>query len=1008
MDFRRLRDLLLPDSQNQDVQFLSEVRRLSHEAVRIMGWTEIALAAFVFLARMVTETLVTGRSATSEAPLTARAWQAALVVLVAALTLWAAQTQAGRRRPALFLCLSGWISSVVVIASSLVLMPHSSDEYITVHITTILLVAITVCPLRPLDTFVLGGSIWVAYLTAFVGGALGGGLDWNTWHPSHLAFLLLLILLAVAFAASSWGALRALPQHLEAVPLGIVALIMLFGAYVWRKKSEIAELHGFIHGLQQGAAVPATQQQFAQLLELVSRSQHGYREMIDSLDHLVFSLSLSGEIQLVNRRFIEILGLGFADVIHHPFEEFLSEPSLADVEKGIPRFLEKRCWSGVVKVRLRKTGETRYFDCVLHAVVKDDVVAGVSGLAHDVTAQRENEARFQKLFETLQEGVYLSTPEGKILEANPALIRMLGYGSKEELLAVNAADLHPDPDQRSQLLAEIEEKGPLRNREIVLRRKDGALIHCINSATPVRDTSGRIARLQGTIVDITERRKMEKQLRQEQEFVRRLVESFPDVIVVMDIQGQYTFVSPRIRDISGYEPEELLGQHLGQLSHPEDQLALRKVFQNLITGKAPFEQIEYRTMRKDGIWRTFRANACPLYDGDGKISGVVASARDVTESKRLEQQLIQAEKLAAVGQMIAGVAHELNNPLTAILGVSDLLRERASDDVFRRQTDLIHQQARRAAQIVQSLLAFSRPPTTSRSQVNISDIVERALQLHEHSLQKNRIAVEFHRNPSLVPVQGDANQLLQVFLNLVTNAEQAIHEIRESGKLCVRVGSGDEKTWVEFEDDGPGVPPAILPKVFDPFFTTKRPGGGTGLGLTICLSIVRDHSGTIEIHSAKEEGGAIFRVVLPAAREEGTRASPTTRKILQGHAVLVVEDEEGIRELVQESLLSKGLSVDSVAGPEEALARLASRSYDAILCDYNLPGMTGQQFFEKIQTQLGGAAPRFIFMTGELLESPLLESFKQRGARMLMKPFHMSDLMTILLDVLQPVSAKSH
>jgi signal transduction histidine kinase len=200
MDLRRLRDLLLPDSENQDVRFLAEVRQLGQAAVRILGWTEIALAAFVFLARMVTDALVTG-TATSEAPVSARAWQAALVVLVAVLTLWAAETPPGRRRPAFFLCLSGGISSAVVIASSLVLMPHSSDEYISVHITTILLVAITVCPLRPLETLVLGGSIWLAYLSAFIGGALSGLLDWNNWDPSHLAFLLLLIPLTTALAA---------------------------------------------------------------------------------------------------------------------------------------------------------------------------------------------------------------------------------------------------------------------------------------------------------------------------------------------------------------------------------------------------------------------------------------------------------------------------------------------------------------------------------------------------------------------------------------------------------------------------------------------------------------------------------------------------------------------------------------------------------------------------------------------------------------------------------------
>ncbi|MBZ5591838.1 MAG: HAMP domain-containing histidine kinase [Acidobacteriia bacterium] len=200
MDLRRLRDLLLPDLENQDLRFLSEVRQLSHAAIRIMGWTEMALAGFVFVARMVTDALVPGL-APGEGPIAARAWQAVLVVLVAVLTLWTAETRPARSHSAFFLCLSGWISSAVVIGSSLALMPHASDEYISVHITTILLVAITVCPLRPLDTFLLGGSIWLAYVVAFIGGALLRVLDWNTWDPSHLAFLFLLVPLTTSLAA---------------------------------------------------------------------------------------------------------------------------------------------------------------------------------------------------------------------------------------------------------------------------------------------------------------------------------------------------------------------------------------------------------------------------------------------------------------------------------------------------------------------------------------------------------------------------------------------------------------------------------------------------------------------------------------------------------------------------------------------------------------------------------------------------------------------------------------
>lgn len=197
---RRLRDLLLPP-ESPDVRFLTEVRQLSLIALRAMGWTELALAVFVFLARMVTDALLPAHAVPREAPIAARAWQAALVILVALVTLGAAHTRLGRRRPALLLCISGWLSSAAVIGSSLALMPHSSDEYISVHITTIMLVALTVCPLRPLETFLLGVSIWIAYLGAFIGGALANVLDWNTWDPSHFVFLLMLISLSTGLTA---------------------------------------------------------------------------------------------------------------------------------------------------------------------------------------------------------------------------------------------------------------------------------------------------------------------------------------------------------------------------------------------------------------------------------------------------------------------------------------------------------------------------------------------------------------------------------------------------------------------------------------------------------------------------------------------------------------------------------------------------------------------------------------------------------------------------------------
>jgi PAS domain S-box-containing protein len=825
--------------------------------------------------------------------------------------------------------------------------------------------------------------------------------------------LLLLLILAGALAISAWEKLREAPQHLGAVPIGIVVLVALFGVYAWKEKREISELRGFVRGLQQGSSAPPSEKQIEQLLDLVSRSQHGYRDLIDSLDHVVFTVSLGGEIQLVNRRFVEILSLPFSAIVHHPLEEFISEPTREVAERGLARFLERRCWTGIVRVRLARTGEVRFFHCTLNAVMNQGQVTEISGLAADVTAQRESEARFTELFETLQEGVYLSTPEGRLLEVNPALVRMLGYETKEEVLAICTQDLYLDDAERKRHVEELGRLGAIREREITLKRKDGSPVRCLDSSTGVRDSSGRLVRFQGTLVDITQHLEIKKRLREEQEFVRRLIDSLPDAIVVLDTGGQYTYVSPRIRDLAGFEPEELIGMKLGERIHPDDVQAVQVVFHKLITGESDSGQVEYRTVRKNGGWSTFRANASPLFDEKGKIAGVVASARDVTESRRLEHQLHQTEKLVAMGQMIAGVAHELNNPLTAIIGISDLLCGAAQDERTRHQTDLIHQQARRAAQIVQSLLAFSRPASAQRAPVNVDQVIRRALQLHEHSLQQNQIAVQFGPSPEMLHVDADANQLMQVFLNLLTNAEQAIHGVRDHGQIRIRVEQAGAKVSATMEDDGPGIKPEILAGIFDPFFTTKRPGGGTGLGLTICLSIVKEHGGTIEVQTSPL-GGALFRVVLPAVGQPTTlrpdvqtksnAASPNT---LRGHAILLVDDESSIRELMQEGLSARGLEVDCVASSEEALEHLASHSYDVIVCDFNLPGLSGEQLFSRLHSVRGRDHQHFIFITGDVLAPKTIESFVQRGARILQKPFQLSELAALLRELLDSVPSQA-
>jgi PAS domain S-box-containing protein len=673
--------------------------------------------------------------------------------------------------------------------------------------------------------------------------------------------LLFMVLLAAGFAALAWERLRDLPYHLGPLALGVLILSILLAVYAYGRRREVSELKGLLRGLQEHVGAAPSEEQLDQLSQVIMRSQRSFKELIDSFDDPACAVSLDGTLRTVNRRVTELTGLTYSELVGRKIYEFVEEPTREDIERGLGRFLEKKRWAGTVKIRLKSSSRPLYFDCAVNGIIKGDEVVGASLLGRDVTEQHEKELRFTELFETLQEGVYFSTPEGQLLDANPALVSILGYEEKGDLLVVEPSALNFDPG-KPVLGRAADDRGGVRTREIKLRRKDGKPATFLDSSRAVWDTSGNIIRYQGTLVDITEKRKMEQQLAQQEEFRRRLLESFPDLILVVDLDERYTFVSSRSRDLLGYRPEDMLGKKITDLEdHSPDLAAL---YHTVVSGRQAFAASEYGARHRDGSWRTMRAAGSQLTDAEGKISGVIISVRDITIERKLEQQVVQSERLAAMGAMIGGVAHELNNPLTSILGVSELLQDSETNETARKQLAMLQQQARRAADIVQNLTYFSRPPSSGKSRINMTEVVERTLNLHAYSLRKNNIAVDFLKEPGLPYAMGDPHQLMQVFLNLIVNAEQAIREVRDKGTLRIRLGRTDSTVWVSFHDDGPGIPKENLPSIFDPFYTTKRPGRGTGLGLSICKSVMKEHNGSVEATNAPD-GGAVFTVTLPVS-----------------------------------------------------------------------------------------------------------------------------------------------
>jgi two-component system NtrC family sensor kinase len=684
---------------------------------------------------------------------------------------------------------------------------------------------------------------------------------------------------------------------------------------------------------------------------------------------------------------------------------------------------------------------------------------GVIHVLKDISDRQQAEEKYRSLIANMQEGVFMSTPSGRFLDFNDAFLRMLGYDTREELMGVQdiASKLYVNPTDRERLQKLLREHGSVSDFEFQMRRRDGEVITLLESSVATRDDSGKIVAIQGFALDISERKAAEHEIRRRNRELMILNAIGQTLNQPLDLQEMLARALRQIVDLFGTEVgcvflldaesavlrraassglSSEYAESFPPTEIPSDLLEHIRASRATVLSAAglPLPSVFRDFQQKERLdvtnllllWSKDRLLGCLLLGSrkfrefsSGEVNLLVSVGNQIAASiekmllldetrrayenlRRTQEQLLQSEKMAAIGQLISGVAHELNNPLTAILGYSQLLA--SSEYVSDRGAEFVgklHKQAHRTHRIVNNLLSFARQQKPERLPVRINQVVEDTIALREYDLRVNNIQIHSELDSNLPLLGADANQLQQVFLNILNNAVDAILEHSDRGDIWIRTGTEEGRILVEFVDSGLGIQDTH--RVFDPFYTTKPVGKGTGLGLSICYGIISEHGGEISVHNAPPRGAAV-RVTLsalPSTNSSRGIDSGFSDDIPVGARVLIVDDEESVLELEKEILAKHNVGVLLARNGREALELLERERVDLIVTDTKMPGdVTGRGIYEWVCVHKPELSHRIIFTMSDAqgMESATLK--EQTGCTHIQKPFKVENFWSVVRQAL--------
>jgi PAS domain S-box-containing protein len=572
--------------------------------------------------------------------------------------------------------------------------------------------------------------------------------------------------------------------------------------------------------------------------------------LLDNAPIMIFSLDQSGNFSYANKETLRITGYRFDDWVGRPFAPIVHPDDLALAvsqfeagRRGIPR--------RDYKLRIRNSeGKLRTLQITADNIWEEEQFKGSLIIASDITEQqrlqhaiKETRDHLANIIENAGDAIITLDTGGNVISWNKSAESMFHFVEPDTFHKPLHLLLNVNTSLMAELIVRVNRGGTIRDVEIECDC-DTARLDMLFTFSPIKDIAGKVIGISCFAKDITERRNFEKQLERDKLFIDQLIESANALVAAANEKGNIVIFNRRFEDVSGYTKSEALGHNPLELLVPKEYRKMVSERFRSIRGE-PVVEIEIPIISKEGkqLMVTWNAAAVNLPSGH---AAVVVVGQDVTNQKRMQEELIQSKKLASIGELVSGVAHELNNPLTVIMGYSQLLiAEQSLQDRHRQMAQKVLDAAGRSKRIVENLLAFARKKKLQKQQVNINQVIENTLSLREHNFAVNNVAIKREYEQQLPLIYADGHQLQQVFLNLINNAFDSMSEANHGGNLEVRTSKTNGLIVIEVIDDGPGVPEAIQDKIFDPFFTTKEVGKGTGLGMSLSYGIVREHGGRI-------------------------------------------------------------------------------------------------------------------------------------------------------------------